>query len=128
MRDRDITVLMKVVQYADEIGETITALGLNLETFKSNHIAKNAIAMCVLQIGELAGSLTDEFKATYNKMPWREIVALRNRTAHAYGTIDLDMLWQLSGFSLLCSISSISSKVTQMSPQSASCRHKRRYS
>ena len=96
MRDRDITVLMKVVQYADEIGETITALDLNLEKFRSTHIARNAIAMCILQIGELAGNLTDEFKATYDKMPWREIVALRNRAAHAYGTVDLDMLWQMA--------------------------------
>jgi len=86
-------VLMKVVQYADEIGETVSALDLTLEKFKSNHIAKNAIAMCVLQIGELAGSLTDEFKATYDKMPWREIVAMRNRSAHAYSSMDLEFLW-----------------------------------
>ena len=59
-------------------------------------LLKNAIAMCVLQIGELVNSLSDEFKEEHSKMLWREIVSLRNRAAHAYISIDFEILWDVA--------------------------------
>lgn len=50
--------------------------------------------MCILQIGELVGRLSDEFKTVNSKMPWREIKAMRNIAAHNYGEIDIDILWE----------------------------------
>jgi len=93
MKDRDIIILKKIVQYIDEINGTVSRFGLNLDNFKSDYVAKNAIAMCILQIGELVGNLTDEFKSSHGKIPWRDIVAMRNIAAHAYGSIDMEMLW-----------------------------------
>ena len=93
MKNRDITILMKIVQYADEISGTINRFNLDFEKIKSDYVAKNAIAMCILQIGELANTLTDDFKSKHTKMPWREIVAMRNRAAHAYNSMDLEFLW-----------------------------------
>jgi len=55
---------------------------------------KNAISMCILQIGELVGKLSNEFKNTYNAMPWKDIKAMRNIAAHNYGEIDLEVLWE----------------------------------
>lgn len=52
--------------------------------------------MCLLQIGELAGKLTDEFKAEYGKMPWRDIISIRNRAAHAYESVDVEILWNIA--------------------------------
>ena len=52
--------------------------------------------MCILQIGELAGKLTDDFKLKYNEMPWRNIVTIRNRAAHAYGSMDVEVLWKIA--------------------------------
>ena len=93
MRSRDLSVLRKMVQHAEEIGETITTYELDFDKFKSNHVMKKAIAMGILQIGELVGTLTDDFKSKYNKMPWRDIVGMRNRAAHAYGSMDIEFLW-----------------------------------
>jgi len=67
---------------------------LDYEKFKSDYVIKNAISMCVLQIGELAGKLTDGFKTSYNEMPWRDIIAIRHRMAHAYENVDLELLWK----------------------------------
>ena len=93
MRDRDVTVLMKIIQYADEINGTITRFELDLEKFRTDHVVKNAISMCILQIGELVNTLTEEFKTEYSGMPWRDIIAMRNRTAHAYSSMDLEFVW-----------------------------------
>lgn len=51
--------------------------------------------MSILQICELSGVLTDEFKEKYNKMPWRQIKALRNIVAHRYGTIAPEVIWEI---------------------------------
>ena len=96
MKNRDIVILKKVVQYSDEISGTIMRFDLDFDKFKNDYVMKNAIAMCILQVGELAGKLTDEFRATYNKMPWRNIIAMRNRAAHAYESTDVEILWGIA--------------------------------
>ena len=68
--------------------------GKDYNTFVNDRVYFNAIAMSVLQIGELANGLSDEFKnATSNEIPWRMIRGMRNVLAHAYGEIDEDALW-----------------------------------
>ena len=94
MSNRDRILLMKIVQYADEIQETIDRFNLSREAFVSDFVVKNAISMCILQIGELVGNLSDEFKSDNNNIPWRESKAMRNIAAHNYGEIDTDILWE----------------------------------
>ena len=94
MRDRDITILMKILQYIDEINGTVSRFELDSDKIKSDYVVKNAIAMCILQIGELVGNLTDEFRATHNNVPWRDIIGMRNIAAHTYGSFDMEMLWK----------------------------------
>ena len=40
MKDRDITILTKIVQYADEINGTVSRFNLDLEKFESDYIVK----------------------------------------------------------------------------------------
>lgn len=54
---------------------------------------RNAVALCVLQIGELVSVLSDDFKAEHSQIPWRDIKAMRNIVAHHYGSIDTEILW-----------------------------------
>ncbi len=93
MNNRDELILRKIIQYSDEIQMTIERYSLNREIFVGDYVFKNAISMCILQIGELVGKLTDKFKAKNNEMPWRDIKAMRNIAAHNYGKIDPIMLW-----------------------------------
>ena len=94
MNTRNEIVLKKIIQYSDEISATISRFNLTPESFNEDFVARNAISMCILQIGELVGKLTEEFKAENNAMPWREIKAMRNIAAHNYGEIDIDILWE----------------------------------
>ena len=94
MNNRDSIVLKKMIQYIDEIEATIEQLGITKQSLDENFIARNAVSMCILQIGELTGKLTDEFKEKNNLMPWRDIKAMRNIAAHNYGEIDTEILWE----------------------------------
>jgi len=94
MKNRDTIILKKIIQYCNEIQMTIDRFNLSKEQFADDFVVRNAVAMCILQIGELVGKLTDEFKEKNNAMPWRDIKAMRNIAAHNYGEIDIDMLWE----------------------------------
>ena len=94
MSGRDDIVLRKIIQYSREIEDTISRFELTQESFKNDFVVRNAIAMRILQIGELVGKLSDDFKSVNNGMPWREIKAMRNIAAHNYGEIDIDILWE----------------------------------
>ena len=50
--------------------------------------------MCVVQIGELVGELSEETKALNPSIPWRVIKDTRNFYVHAYGAIDLSSVWE----------------------------------
>lgn len=94
-QNRDLNILKHILEYCGRIEESIAFFGDDYEKFKDNHIYKDAVALCILQIGELSGVLTDEFKETYNGMPWKQIKALRNIVAHRYGSIDASLIWDI---------------------------------
>lgn len=49
--------------------------------------------MCVVQIGELVGKLSEEVKRRNTAIPWRIIKDTRNFYVHAYGAIDIPSVW-----------------------------------
>ena len=55
---------------------------------------QDACCMCVIQIGELVGELSEDTKALNPSIPWRIIKDTRNFYVHAYGAIDLESVWE----------------------------------
>jgi len=96
MKDRNIAVLNQIIKYINEINGTVSRFDLDFDKFTSDYVMRNAISMCLLQIGELAGKLSDEFKLENNKMPWRDIISIRNKAAHAYGSMDMEIIWNIA--------------------------------
>ncbi|MPW26000.1 DUF86 domain-containing protein [Alkalibaculum sp. M08DMB] len=92
--NRNAYVLSHIVDYCNEINNTIERFGNNYEIFSNDSVYQNAVALCVLQIGELTTQFTEDFKNTYNEIPWNQIKALRNMVAHNYGKIDKEILWE----------------------------------
>jgi uncharacterized protein with HEPN domain len=92
--DRNADVLLHIVDYCNEIKNTAERFGNDYGTFSKDSVYQNAVALCVLQIGELTMHFTEDFKNTYNKIPWNQIKALRNVVAHNYGKIDKEILWE----------------------------------
>ncbi len=92
---RNISILEHIVDYCNQIEETIQRFGNSYDIFSKDAIYRNAAAMCVLQIGELAGKLTDDFRAAHPGAPWRQIKGMRNIAAHSYGTVDPETTWEI---------------------------------
>ncbi len=93
--DRDISILEHIISYCDQIAETIRRFGDDYEVFATDYIYRNATALCILQIGELVGKLSDDFKVQHPTIPWRQIKAMRNIVAHSYGSVDPETTWEI---------------------------------
>jgi len=92
--ERDISSLRHIVKHCEEIVEAVEKHSLTLDIVSSDNLYKNALAMSVLQIGELANVLSEDFRKTHNTMPWREIKRMRDKAAHHYWTFDVKILWE----------------------------------
>ena len=93
--DRNISILERIIAYCDQIEETIRRFGNDYNVFSTDAIYRNAAALCVLQIGELSGKLTDEFRTAHPGAPWRQIRGMRNIVAHIYGSVDPEVTWEI---------------------------------
>lgn len=91
---RDLEIIEKISRYCAEIDEAHKAFHKSYDVFVSNSVYRNAVCLCLMQIGELANHLSDEFKETYREIPWRAIRGMRNVVAHEYGKIDTSTVWE----------------------------------
>jgi len=86
---------MGLLQFHRRNGE---AFWSKLGAFFHRHRLSALHRLHILQIGELAGKLSDELRAdTAGEIDWAAIRGLRNIVAHAYGSVRLRALWDPEG-------------------------------
>ena len=68
--------------------------------FSLNDDIKEVVCFNLFQIGELANCLSVEFINEYNKIPWKQIIGMRNRIVHGYDTINLEIVWNTANESI----------------------------
>ena len=61
LNNKDRQILDHIVKYCDEVDLAISEYGNDKETFLNNPVFRNACAMPIMQIGELAKRLSPEF-------------------------------------------------------------------
>lgn len=54
-----------------------------------------ALVRLIEIIGEAANNVSQSKQAKYSKIPWRQIIGMRNRIIHAYFDVDLEIVWQV---------------------------------
>lgn len=47
-------------------------------------------------IGEAATGVSDDLITAHPEVPWRQIIAMRNRVVHGYFEVDLNILWDVA--------------------------------
>lgn len=90
---RDIIILRKIIDYCNRIQNNIDRFNGSVEAFSSDLLFQDACCMCVVQIGELVGQLSEDAKKKNTAIPWRAIKDTRNFYVHAYGSIDIPSVW-----------------------------------
>lgn len=69
--------------------------GLDQATFESTHLNFDATVRNLELIGEAASHIPDKIRDANPSVPWRLIIATRNRLIHGYLGIDNDTLWSV---------------------------------
>ncbi len=69
--------------------------GLDRDMFIRNELVFDAVLRNLELIGEAASHVPSEVREAHPDIPWRMIVATRNRLIHAYLGIDSDTIWNL---------------------------------
>lgn len=76
----------KVLAYTD---------GLDQAGFVASGLVYDATLRNLELIGEAATHIPEDVRTTHPEIPWRMIIATRNRLIHGYLGIDDDTLWSI---------------------------------
>ena len=71
--------------------------GLNLTDFLTDKRTQQAVVMNLLIVGEAATLVMDKFPMfaqNQTQIPWRSMRGMRNRIAHGYFEINLEVVWE----------------------------------
>ena len=89
---RPDSAFLKDVLTACQKIESIVAANSE-ESFLKDEVLTAAVLHHLTVIGEAFGRLSVELQGRHPEVPWRQIVAVRNRIVHAYFDLDWQILW-----------------------------------
>jgi len=69
--------------------------GFDLDGFIASGLNFDATVRNLELIGEASTNIPDEVRKQYPQIPWRMVVATRNKLIHGYLGIDNDTLWSI---------------------------------
>ena len=71
--------------------------GMAAADFMQDRRTQQAVVMSLIVLGEAATKVMDQFPdfaASHAEIPWRNMRGMRNRIAHGYFDINLDVVWE----------------------------------
>ena len=86
-------IISKIIGYIDKI-ENYTK-GSSKESFLSNMQLVEACVFNLLQIGELASRIDEQYRTKNQNVPWNKIRGLRNRLVHDYDGVNLELIGEI---------------------------------
>ena len=84
--DDMLTFAENVVAYSE---------GFNQEEFANTGLNYDATIRNLELIGEAATHIPNDVREGFGSIPWRQVVATRNRLIHGYLGIDNDTVWSI---------------------------------
>lgn len=92
----NIDYLDRMKELCEEIFRRHERFGNSLENYENDGVYRDAVNMCIFQIGELSAKLSNDFKEAFNEVDWRKIKAFRNFLAHEYDMLDYSIAYKIS--------------------------------
>jgi uncharacterized protein with HEPN domain len=69
--------------------------GVSRQEFLQTHMLQDAVALQLGVIGEESRKVSEPLRQQYITIPWRQIIALRNRIMYDYFTLNLQIIWEI---------------------------------
>lgn len=91
--DADITRLRHMLDFAQK------AVSFNKAHSRAHLDSDEMLALATIHlievIGEASRTVSETFQEEHPEVPWQAITGTRNRLAHGYIDIDLDIIWTI---------------------------------
>ncbi len=91
---KDKGILLKITKYCERIENKMT--DVTQEDLNFNEDLQEIVCFNILQIGEAAKKLSNDFIKENDKVAWKSIKGMRDILVHAYGSIDIVTIWKTS--------------------------------
>jgi len=91
MDDKNPFIINRILKEIDFILDS--ADKMSKDNFMLDDYAQHALAMALLNIGELANRLDDSYRSEHDGIPWQQMVGFRNAAAHGYDGLDMEIVW-----------------------------------
>lgn len=85
--------LQDMVKFAQNV--RVYTEGMSQESFVASGISYDATLRNLELIGEAATHVPENIRGQYVAIPWRLVIATRNRLIHGYLGIDDDTVWSI---------------------------------
>lgn len=89
---KDKRVVECIIKHCLNIEEDV--LNITEENFYNDRKTQNSVCFDILQIGELAKSLSDDFIVQYSSMPWKDIKGMKDWVIYGYQSIKMSRVWR----------------------------------
>jgi uncharacterized protein with HEPN domain len=97
--------LNKVLRVPDYLGHILKAMerigrytsGMTEMAFLQSELVQDAVIRNIEIIGEASNSIQrvdPQFSAHHDNIPWLVMYTMRNRVAHGYDKVDLEIVWK----------------------------------
>ena len=94
--------LIRLPDYLDHMRQAVADAqsfteGMAQEDFEQDKRTQQAVVMSLIVLGEAATKVMDQhpaFAEEHKQIPWRSMRGMRNRIAHGYFDINLDVVWE----------------------------------
>ena len=93
LNERDRIRLMHMLDAAQQALDF--SVGRGRESLDSDAMYRPALVSCIQEIGEAAARVTAPTRNLVPDVPFKAIVAMRNRIVHVYFDIDPDAVWEV---------------------------------
>lgn len=92
--NRDNAYLQHILEAIESIEEYLK--GFDYQAFLKDKKTIDAVVRELEIIGEAANNLSDEFKNNQPKIPFRDIIDMRNLLTHEYFGVNAKIVWDTS--------------------------------
>jgi uncharacterized protein with HEPN domain len=91
MKD-DLLYLRHILEAIDRIRAYTTG---GSDAFRGDLKTEDAVVRNLQIIGEAAKKVSEETRTAHPDVPWREMTGMRDRVAHDYFGVSLDIVWDV---------------------------------
>lgn len=88
-----------------DIGESIQRIsnylaGFDYDSFLQDTKTQDAVIRNLEVLGEASKKLSEEFRTSHARVPWKNMAGARDRLIHHYFGVNLDVVWQIASVEL----------------------------